>query len=462
MPIAENWEPLPYMERAVQHLLENAHAGLFLKPGMRKTSITLAAYDILRDIKMVGGLLVIAPLRVIHTSWPREVKKWKEFEHLSVGILHGPKKDKVLAEKHDVYLINYEGLEWLFGALGAKRWPFDMLVVDESTKLKNISSKRFKLLKPHLKKFKRRVILTGTPMANHLIDIFGQIYVMDMGQTFGAYITHWRNRFFYPTGFGGFTWAPKEGTEEAIQEMTAPTCFYAHDDDWLKLPPILEKDIEIELPPKAMAAYLQMEDTLRLDFKEGRINASNAAVATGKCRQIANGGVFIDASENKWQQIHDAKTEAVVDLIEELSGAPALVVYEYRHDLERLQKALGKDTPFIGRGGVKPAKMPELINEWNRGRIPYIIVNAQSMAHGVDGLQEAGRAVIWHSLTYNYDDYFQLIRRLQRSGQRERVLVAHIIAKGTVDRAVLGMVRAKGKTQRNFFDALRRYWNTES
>jgi SNF2 family DNA or RNA helicase len=426
---------------------------------MRKTSITLAAFELLRSMKMTKSLLVLAPLRVCYTSWPQEVAKWDDFKHLSVGILHGPKKDKVLREKHDVYLVNYEGLEWLLGELSTfKKLPFDMLVVDESTKLKHTNTKRFKLIKPWLPRFTRRVILTGTPAARNLLDLFGQCFVMDSGQTLGRYITRYRDEFFYQSGFGGYTWLPKQGAEDDIFARLAPRCYYAHDEDWLKLPEIIEKDIGVELPAKAKAAYDQLEATLRLDFKSGRVTAANAGVVSMKCRQVANGGVYLDGAEKTWQNIHDAKTDAVLDLVDELQGQPALITYDFRHDLDRLKKALGKDTPHIGYGGVKPARMQELIKSWNRSEIPYIIVSAASMAHGVDGLQEAGRAVIWHSLTYNFEDYDQLVRRLRRSGQRERVLVAHIIAAGTVDTAILAMLRQKDAKQRTLFAALRDYW----
>jgi len=426
---------------------------------MRKTSCTLAAFEVLRGMKMTKAMLVLAPLRVCYTAWPQEVKKWTDFEHLSLGVLHGKAKDSVLNEKHDVYVMNYEGIPWLVEALKRMgKMPFDMLIVDESTKLKKPSGVRFKLLKPWLTQFRRRIILTGTPRARHLLDLFGQCYVMDSGATLGPYITRFREEFFYPSGFGGYDWSPKQGAEEEIYARLAPRIFYAHDEDWLKLPPLIEKDVVVQLPAKARAIYDQMETALRLEFAAGKVTAVNAAVASMKCRQIANGGVYLDAAHKEWQHIHDAKTEAVVDLLEELGGQPALVTYDFLHDLDRLKKAIGEDTPHVGRGGVPPAKMGELIASWNRGELPAIIVSAQSMAHGVDGLQEAGKAVIWCSLTYNYEDYEQLVRRLKRSGQTERVLVAHVIAEHTVDEAVMASLRSKDKKQRSLFQALKDYW----
>lgn len=462
--MAKPWVPLPYMEAAVQKLLESDKGGLVLRPGMRKTSITLAAFTLLKELKMVKAMLVLAPLRVCYATWPKEVKKWDEFKHLSVGVLHGKDKDKVLGQKHDIYVCNYDGLKWLAEKLTSLKggMPFDMLVADEVSKLKYIRTQRFKLLKPLLKQFKRRVILTGTPAARHLLDLFGQCYVMDSGDTFGPYVTKFRNEFFYPTGYMGYDWQPKPGAEQEIYSRLAPRVYYAHDEDWLQLPEFIEKDIEIELPPKARAMYDQLESTLRLQFKDGKITAANAAVATLKLRQLCNGGSYLDGPAREWTNVHEAKTEAVCDLVEELSGQPALITYDFLHDLERLKRALksllGEEVPHIGQGGVKPSGLPGLIAAWNRGDVPAIIVNPQSMSHGVDGLQEAGKAVIWHSLTYNYEDYEQLNARLRRSGQTERVLVAHVIAEKTVDRAVMSALRRKGKAQGSLFQALREYW----
>lgn len=463
--MAEPWVPLQYQLDAVELLLERSYAGLLLKPGMRKTSIKLAAFSELQRQGFITAGLVIAPLRVIYTSWPNEVKKWEDFSHLSVGILHGKRKDEVLGEKHDLYLINPEGTPWLFdeALLRKKKWPFDDLTVDESTKYKHTNTQRYKLLRPFLKKFKRRTIMTGSPTARHLIDLFGQCYIMDRGESLGPYITQFRNEHFYPTGYEGYDWKPKDGAREEIYARLAPRCYYAHDEDWLKLPPLIEKDVEIDLPPKAQAMYDELEATTRLALSQGRVTAANAGVVTMKLRQVANGGVYLDGSEKKWQHIHEAKTEAVCDLLEELSGEAALITYDFMHDLERLKhgikKVTGKEPPHIGRGGVSPAKLPQLIREWNRGEVTEILVQPQSASLGIDGLQKAGRAVIWASLTYNAEDYDQLTRRLRRSGQEERVLVANIIARKTVDRAVIASVRRKDQDQNTFFMALKEYWS---
>lgn len=439
----------------MEFLVENAEAGLFLSPGLGKTSVTLGAFKALRAAGFVNKMLVIAPLRPCYSVWPREVKKWSQFNELSVGVLHGPKKDKILQEDHDIYTINPEGLRWLFGKMRGTI-PFEMLVIDESSKFKAVNTQRFKTLKPHLPKFRRRYILTGSPAANSLLDLFGQIYVMDLGKTFGPYITHYRNRFFHQTGFGGYDWALKPGADKEIYDHIAPRVLRMSAEDYLEMPPLIIKDIEIELPPKARAMYDQLENALRLDFKEGRVVAANAAVASMKCRQIANGGIYLDRAERSWQQIHDAKTEALSDLIEELEGQPALIAYSFHHDLDRLKKALGKDTPHIG-GGVSGKVSDAICERWNRGELRALIGHPQSMGHGLN-LQEAGRAVIWYSLDWSLENYEQFIQRVYRQGQKERVFVYRIIAKNTVDEAVVKALTRKDKTQSALFNALKDYW----
>lgn len=420
---------------------------------MGKTSIMFAAFELLRRKGLVTRMLVLAPLRVCYSTWPAEAKKWEDFSHLKVGILHGPDKASVLASDADVLVMNYEGLRWL--ASQRVTLP-EMLVIDESSKLKHCNTQRFKTLKAMLGRFRRRYILTGSPASSGLLDLFGQIYCMDQGATFGPYITKFRAEYFNQTGFGGYEWKLKGGADKLIHKRLAPRVMRLDAKDYLELPPLVEVDIVVELPPAAMVQYLQMENQLKLDLDAGKIVAVNAAVASMKCRQIANGGIYTDAAHKIFEHIHDAKTEAVMDLVEELEGQPALIAYDFAHDLERLKKALPKGTPHIG-GGVSPKRSQELVDAWNRGELPVLLGHPQSMSHGLN-MQEAGRAVIWHSLCWSLEDRMQLIRRVWRQGQKGRVFVYNIIAKNTVDEALMLAVKRKAKGEGALLNALRDYW----
>lgn len=449
--------PHKYQEKAIQFMLERPCAGLFLSPGLGKTSISLTSFKILQKKKMVRAMLVLAPLRPCYMVWGQEKDKWDDFGKLKVEILHGTSKVEALKRDADIYVMNFEGLKWLSGELAKskKPWPFDMLVVDESSKLKSPQTQRFKIIKPMLEKFSRRYILTGTPVPNGLIDIFGQMYVMDRGATFGPYITHFRSRYFYQTGFGGYEWKLKHGGEKEIQDAIAPRVLQMTAEDYLELPELIFNDIFVDLPPSARKLYKQMEDDFFLQVKDGTVVASNAAGASNKCRQIASGGVY--SSDDEWEHIHDAKTEALEDLLEELSGSPALVMYAYRHDLDRIKKLVGKDMPFLG-GGVTARQSVEIQALWNAGEIPVLAGHPQSMAHGLN-LQQSGNTVIWYTLTWNFEEYDQAIRRIYRQGQKgKRVIVHRIIARDTLDEAVVKALERKGQGQTDLFNAITEYW----
>lgn len=466
------YNPHDYQKKAIKFVIERGSAGLFLDPGLGKTSITYASFRVLRRAKRVTNMLVVAPLRPATSTWPREAQKWDDFRDLNVHVLHGDHKQMLLEQPHDVSVINPEGLEWLLGITDAKGkyhpgmaqklkiW-WDMLVVDESTRFKHPDTKRFKILSKHLHKFHRRVILTGSPAPNGYLDLFGQIYILDLGNALGEYITHFRNKYFDSTGFGGYTYTPREDTPERIQERIKPLVLRMAAEDYLDLEPYIPNTIEVDLPEDARRTYTQMEELLIAQVRDGLVTAANVATATGKCRQIANGGVYLDPEfdeekgvlkPKKWSQLHDAKTEVVMELVEELSGQPALIAYEYRHDLERLQKAF-PNAPYLG-GGVNPKKSREIEDKWNAGLIPVLLAQPQSVAHGLN-LQGVGAAVIWYSLTWNLEDYEQFIRRIWRQGQKERVVVHHIVARDTVDEAVMRSINKKDKTQRALLSALR-------
>jgi len=469
----------------VQFLLEHACAGLFLDPGLRKTSITLGALKILKDEGMLGRVLIIAPLRVCVSVWPEEIKKWTDFHGLTYQVLHGPKKDRQLAEsKADILIINPEGLEWLLkvktekignkkvitaDVKAFKKLGLSILVVDEISKFKHYDSNRSQALRLVLNLFDRRWGLTGSPAPNGLIDLFNLMYIIDSGRALGQFITHYRTNYFRPTGYGGYTWVPQKGAEEAIYARIAPTVFRLSAEDHIHLPNLVENVIKVELPANVRKIYDELEDEFITEFNGNTITAMNAGVASGKCRQIANGGLYhaqlVDEEGRKsaartWDDLHEAKLDAVEDLIDELNGAPVIVTYDFAHDLVRLQKRFGKKNkplPVIG-GGISPTKSDAIVKQWNAGSIPILLGHPMAMAHGLNMQEGNAQHVILHSLTYDYELYDQLLRRLRRSGNKSAKVFAHlIVAKQTVDEAIVSALRKKKKTQTSLFDALREY-----
>lgn len=455
------YNPHEYQKAMIRFVIERGDAGLFADPGLGKTSTLLAAFLLLRRKRLVKRMLVIAPLRVATSVWPQEAQKWDDFQGLRVRVLH--KDGKVLDNDSDIDVINPEGLPWLLGAINdadTTRWPWEMLVIDESTRFKHTDTQRFKTLKPMLPHFKRHVILTGTPAPNGLMDLFGQIYILDMGEALGKYVTHFRCSYFYQTGFGGHDWRLTPGAEKRLYERIKPLVLRMSGKDWLKLPPLVHNTIRVDLPAEARRAYDQMEALMIAQVAGKTLTAANAAAVTGKCRQIANGGCYYEEPGaegrpvKKWQHVHEAKTEAVLDLVEELSGKPALIAYEFAHDLERLKRALG-DPPHLG-GGISPKRQRELELAWNGGELPVLLAQPQSVAHGLN-LQGVGAAVIWHSNPWDLELLEQFDRRVWRQGQKERVVVHSIVARRTVDEAVMSALAGKAKTQGALLAALKTY-----
>lgn len=478
---SETWKPWPYQKTAMAWLVGRGAAGLFLDPGLGKTSITLGAIKTLHDVGEVPpkkSWLVIAPLRPAHLVWPPEALKWRQFEGMRIVVLHGPRKDQLLKEPADIQVVNPAGLEWLFSKVSPSKWPWHGLVVDESTQFKHANTERFKLLRPFLPKFHRRWILTGTPAPNGLLDLFGQLYILDLGASLGAYITHYRRKYFAPTGYGGYTWVPQKDASEKIYDRIAPLILRMSEADYLKLPPAVgnfnnpksrPNIVRVNLSKKARETYSQLEELFFAELKSGSVTAANAGVRSMKLRQVANGGIYLDkggdedaddvrprGAPRRWALVHHEKSEAVAELLDELSGKPTLVVYDFNHDLERLRmhKDL-KKIPNMG-GGNSREEDKRLEGAWNAGLLPALFVNAQSVAHGLN-LQEGGRAVIWHSLTWNWEHYWQLIKRVWRQGQKHKTFFYHIVADGTVDEVMCAVLRGKGTTQKALLDALRAY-----
>ena len=472
------WKPHKYQFRAVKFLLEHACAALFLDPGLGKTAITLAGIKYLKAHSQVEKALVVAPLRVCHEVWPEEIKKWKDFKKLKIEILHGPDKDAALRRKADIYVINPEGLEWLLnvkkkkGASGKtrvtvdvrrfKNFGFDLLVVDELSKFKHPKTNRFKAIKHVLHTFGRRWGLTGSPMTNGLLDLFGQCYILDMGNALGQYISHYKDKYFEQQDYQGYVWAPMKGAAAKIYKRLEPLALRMSATDYLDMPEIINDNIFIELPPKVQQVYRELETDLFTRIDKKVVVAANAAAASTKCRQVASGGVYYEdplvpgtpAGPKKSTHLHDEKTKALVDLIDELQGAQLLVAYDFAHDLDRIRAKLGKDVPYIG-GGTTTSQLKEIIRKWNAGKIQVLLAHPKAAGHGLN-LQSGGcNHICWYSITWDYELYDQFIRRVHRQGNKNfHVFVYHILARGTIDPIILRALHSKERGQQALFNAL--------
>ncbi len=369
-------------------------------------------------------------------------------------ILHGRDKERNYSEWSGttgptVGLINPEGLLWL---LSKENLPIiDLIIIDESTKFKDSTTRRFKLLKKILPNVPRKWILTGTPVPNGISDLFGQIYILDAGRALGRYITHFRLEYFVRSGYNLYEWSPRVGAFDEIVEKISPLILQLSAGDYLAMP--ARPDIPplvVELPPSAMARYMSVEENFLSIAETGNIIASNAAVAGIKCRQIANGAVYDE--EKNVIPIHEAKLEALEDLVEELAGAPTLLLYEFQHDADRIRGRLG-NIPMVS-AGLSSTRFNNLVDAFNAGKLPLLMGHPASMAHGLN-LQKACNHVIWFSIPWNLEHYDQANARVFRQGQcAEKVFIYHIVAKGTLDEKVLRVLRSKDRTQQNLLKTL--------
>jgi SNF2 family DNA or RNA helicase len=450
------FKPHNYQKKAIKFMLQNPAAALLLEPGLGKTVSVLSALDILKEQGIVKKTLVVSTIRIIYSVWPKEIKKWS-FD-FSTSIVHGDHKLKALKADADIYLINFDGLLWLQNQPKKLLEKFDVLVLDESSKVKNFKTLRFKAVKKLLNYFDRRYILTGTPTPKSLMDLFSQIYVLDQGEALGRYITAYRNEFFYPYGFKGYQYALQDGADKKIYKKIKPLVV-RFDESFLNLPKKTDNFIEIELPDDVMSRYREMEEEFVMELKEGHVLASTAAVKTQKLRQIVNGHIKDNYGDTHF--IHEAKIEALSDLIEELQGSPLLVGYEFKADLKMLMDAFPYITVggqriksrYVG-GGVKPKDALKIEDEWNAGKLPLLFGQISSVAHGLN-LQDAGHHAAFYSLTWNLEDYLQLIKRIWRQGQKKQVIIHHLMVKDSVDYDVKAVLDEKNMTQTALLNALK-------
>lgn len=435
-----NWTPHSYQQRAMEIMMQQASLGLFLDPGLGKTSTWLGAFCTLKAIGMVDKMLVVAPLKPMYGTWPAEIDKYDEFKHLTWCFLHGPDKDYHLENTEaDVYLVNPEGVQWLVSKCDPSKLA-DVLCVDESTKFKNSGSKRFKSLRSIFPRFRYRWIGTGTPSPNGLEDLFGQIYILDGGASLGSYITHFRNKWFYTEHWNPYKWIPHPHTFDEITTAIAPLVVVMEAHDYLEMPELNVVDRFVKLPPKALKAYKEVEEDFiaTLPDTNSVLVAPSAAAAGAKCRQIANGAVYVSTNTDprpykrdtsNYEVMHDEKLEALEDLLEEIGEHPTLIVYEFQHDLQRINAKM-PGTPCLS--GMEGECLRHIIDEFNAGRIPRLLIQS-SQAHGLN-IQSGCHHMVWFGMTWNWEDYKQMVDRLYRQGQSAKmVMVYRLLAEATLD-----------------------------
>lgn len=443
MPSRENLHE--YQERAIQFIKDKKRCMLLLSMGLGKTTSTLTAMSDLIDSFMVSKVLVIAPLRVASSVWKQECGKWEQLKHMQVSVCLGTERQRLaaLSRTADVYTINRENVPWLVAHYGDK-WPFDAVVIDESSSFKNPSSRRFKALRkvlPHTNYF---IELTGTPAPNGLLDLWAQVYLVDFGASLGRTMHGYKQRFF-ESDYMGYKFAPRAGAADQIHKAIAPIALSMRAEDYLQLPQRIDLIEYIDLPAAALELYKDFERELLAELPTGEeVEAMNAAVLANKLLQLGNGAMYTD-DKGSWREIHAAKIDALKELVE-ANDEPILVAYGYKTDLARLQAAFPE--------AVTLDKDPETIARWNRGEIKMLLAHPASAGHGLN-LQDGGALCVWFGLTWSLELYQQFNARLHRQGQQKPVRIVHLVARGCIDERVVNVLSDKDAQQSSLMLALK-------
>jgi SNF2 family DNA or RNA helicase len=444
--------PHDYQRPAMQWLYTKPRCALWMPMGGGKTVTTLTSLDNLSVVDDIYPVLVLAPLRVAKTTWPDEIAKWDHLKHLRVSTICGNAKERkaALDVDADIYTMNYDNLVWLQEAVG-DAWPFRTVVADELTRLKSFrlrqGSKRAGALgKVVHSKVSRFIGLTGTPNPNGLKDLWGQTWFLDkgdrLGRTFSAFTDRW-----FAKGWDGFSLQPLPNAQKEIENRLRDVCLTV---DALPVDEPIHNPIYVDLPRKARAIYSDMEKHMFADLDNGGIEAANAAARTMKCLQLANGAAYVD-DNGTWEEVHDAKLDALDSVIEEANGAPVMVAYHFKSDLARLQSRYPK-------GRVLDAKS-DTIRDWNAGRTSLLFAHPASAGHGLN-LAEGGNILAFFSLNWNLEEHLQIIERIgpmrqAQAGLNRPVLVHYLMARDTVDDMILERLRSKKTVQEVLLEALK-------
>jgi len=433
-----------YQKTAVEFIKYKKRCGLILDLGLGKTVTTLTALSDLSDSFAVDKILIIAPLRVANSVWQQEASQWAHLKHLKVSICTGSEKERIesLRKDADVYVINRENVVWLVN-LYQKRWPFDCVVIDESSSFKSASSARFKALKKVLKLTEYMILLSGTPAPNGLLDLWSQLYLIDSGLSLGRTMRDYKQRFF-ESDYMGYKFTPRANAEETIQQLIKPVMLSMSANDYLTMPERIDLIERVNLPASVKKDYAKFEKQLFLDLGEHEIEAINAAVLSGKLLQWANGAVYVDENQH-YAVIHDAKLDALEELLE-VTNENVLLAYNFKSDLERLLKRFPD--------AVQLDKNPTTVTRWNDGQIKLLLAHPASAGHGLN-LQYGGSLIVWFGLNWSLELYQQFNGRLHRQGQQKPVRIVHIVADGSIDERVIKVLAKKDATQKDLLLAIK-------
>ena len=435
------YQPHEYQKRATQFIIDNRYCALFLDMGLGKTVSTLTAIDILKnDYLEIDKVLVIAPKSVALNTWSGETAKWDHLRKLRISVAMGTaaQRTKAIERDADIYVTNRDNVKWIVDYFKKEPWPFDTVVLDESSSFKNPSSQRFKALRKIRPQLRRVIELTGTPSPHGLMALWPQIWLLDMGERLGRTLGSYRSEFFTAGRRNGavvYDWIARPGARQRISKRLADISMSMQASDYLDMPDVIDGGLTLALPPDEMRDYLafQREQLMQLDNTD--IEAVTAAALTNKLLQYTGGALYDD--QHNWHEVSTAKLEALQDIVESTDES-VLIYYQYQSEKDRILKMLPDAVTFTGE--------PELLESWNAGKIRLMLAHPASVAYGLN-MQAGGHIIVWYTPTWNLELYMQENARLHRQGQTKPVVIYHLIAAGTIDERVMQALNCKNGSQ---------------
>jgi len=453
-----------YQQKAVNFQCTRPNSMLWLDMGLGKTVITLTSMAHLIKTQFLRGVIIVAPIRVIRLVWRQEAVKWEHTKHLRFSMVTGTKdqRTRALLRPADVYLINYENLGWLSETIQTyfvkkdKPLPFNGIIWDEISKMKNSSTNRVKAFRKIADKFDWSTGLTGTPASNGYKDLHGQFLVVDKGERLGTSKTAFRTRFYRKVG--PYKEVAYEDTEDTIKKLIGDITLEMSAEDYNPLPDLMVNDVEIEMPDDLRAKYEKMEKEFFLVLDSGKeIEAFNQASLTNKCLQFSNGAMYPIAGMPLWEPVHDLKLEALEEIIDEAQGSPILCSYAYRSDAARIMEKFKHLDPINLTECKSEASLNNAMHRWKTGDCALMIGHPASMGHGIDGLQKNGHILVWYGLNWSLDLYEQFNARVRRQGQGVPVICHRIMCQDTLDQAQALALDDKATTQAGLRNAIKEY-----
>ena len=453
-----------YQKKAVNFQSTHVNSMMWLDMGLGKTIITLTTIAHLINTRFLRGVIIIAPIRVIRLVWRQEAAKWEHTKHLRFSMVTGTRdqRTRALMREADVYLMNYDNLKWLGETLHTyyvskdKPLPFNGVVWDEISKMKNSATDRVRAVKRILDKFDWTTGLTGTPASNGYKDLHGQYLVVDKGQRLGTSKTAFKTRFYKKAG--PYKEVPYDDTEDTIKKLIGDITLEMSAEDYNPLPDLIVNNIEVEMPPELRAKYEQMEREFFTVLDSGKeIEVFNSAALTNKCLQFSNGAVYPIAGMPLWEPVHELKLEALDEILDEAQGSPVLCAYAYRSDAERIMERFKALRPINLTECKTERELNNAMERWKNGDCPLMIGHPASMGHGIDGLQHKGRTLVWFGLNWSLDLYDQFNARVRRQGQGAPVVCHRILCQNTLDQAQALALDEKATTQAGLRSAVKEY-----